>query len=198
MFSRACGRFSGRPQRPGGRRRQGPATHTPSSPGRPAWELRGDPRPGRRPVRFGDRPGEIPGADSMFSRPCGRISGRSQRPRRVTELNLSDPAPLRGDPRPGRRPARFGDRAGEIPGADSMFSRACGRFSGRSGDRNSRGVRLRREPPPPCFAWSPSPALTREGGKGGDASPPPWSECGMGEGDRPKGGGGGAPRPLLG
>ena len=53
-------------------------------------------------------------------------------------------------------------------------------------------------PPPPCFEWSPSPALARRGGKGGDASPPPWSECGMGEGDRPKDGGGGRAATELG
>ena len=59
-----------------------------------------------------------------------------------------------------------------------------------------------RTPPPSPddsgVAWSPSPALTRGGGKGGDASPPPWSECGMGEGDRPKDGGGGRAATGLG
>ncbi len=51
--------------------------------------------------------------------------------------------------------------------------------------RKARPKPLRSAPPPPPFGWSPSPALTRGGGKGGDASPPPWTECGMGEGDRP-------------
>ena len=88
MFSRSCRRFSGRSDRPGGRRRQDPARRTPLSQRRPAWALRGDPQPGRRAVRFRDRPAEIPGADSVFSRPCGRFSGRSDRPGRPRPQEL--------------------------------------------------------------------------------------------------------------
>ena len=212
MFSRLCGRFSGRLDRPDRPRRQGPSKRTPLDPGRRGSALRGGPRPRRQAVRFGDRLGKIPGADSMFSRACGRFSGRSQqpgghqapgpgkahavsrkgarpragvagrcptaatacalrghadsaegsrarkrmcsrpcrtgldcgRPQRPDGRRSHDPSKrtpssqgrpasaLRGDVRPGRRPARFGDRAGEIPGADSMFSRTCGGFSGRS------------------------------------------------------------------
>ncbi len=57
---------------------------------------------------------------------------------------------------------------------------------------------FRRAPPPPCFAWSPSPALTSGRGKSADASPPPCSVSETGEGDHPKGGGGGAPQGGLG
>ncbi len=140
MFSRACGRFSGRSQQPGGHRRQDPARRTPSPQGRPAWASRGDARPRRRHARFGHPPGGIPGAESMFSRPCSRFCGRPQRPdghrshdpsKRTPSSQGCPASALRGDVRPGRRPARFGDRAGEIPGADSMFSKTCGRFSGR-------------------------------------------------------------------
>ena len=62
-----------------------------------------------------------------------------------------------------------------------------GNLAPARGDRRRKATPkpLRGAPPPPPFGWSPSPALTRGGGKGGDASPPPWSECGMGEGDRP-------------
>ncbi len=206
MFSRSCRRFSGRSDRPGGRRRQDPPRRRRHPHGRPASALRGDPRPERRAASFGDRPAENPGADSMFSRPCGRFSGRSDRPaaprRRTRQSERRHPQvrpawDLRGDPRPERRPASFGDRPAEISGADSMFSMACGRFSGRSGDRNSRGVAFG-ESPLHHASHGPPPRADARGRKGRRRLSPPWSECGMGEGDRPKDGGGGRAATGLG
>ena len=151
MFSRPCDQFSGRSQRPGGRRRQDPATRTPSYPGRPACTLRSDPGARRRPASFGDRP-EIPGAESMFSRLCGRFSGRLDRPDRPRRQGPSKRTPL--DPGAGARhcgavPGRGGRLCAlAIGSAKSRARIPCfqGLAAGFPGDRNSQagtGARTR-------------------------------------------------------
>ena len=94
------------------------------------------------------------------------------------------------------------------PGANAALPRLVG---GRMGKRlcttdfralgaekrnlaTAKLVDLRRTPPPPCFAWSPSPALARRGGQGRRRRSAPMKRSGMGEGDARERGGGGAPR----
>ena len=71
-------------------------------------------------------PVAIPGAESMFSRRCGGISGRMGIVTNGRGRRVSLPG-VRGLPRVGE-PARPGDA---IPGAESTLSRVCGGIRGR-------------------------------------------------------------------
>ena len=155
MFSRPCGRFSGRSDRPGGRRRQDPATRTPSSARAPGLGVTGRSPTGATACKLRRSTRRNPGRGfHVFKalRPIFRAiaTDRTHEESACRTACALDharmvPGPGAARARPDRaatRPARFGDRSGEIPGADSMFSRPCGRFSGRSqrpGGRRRQG-----------------------------------------------------------
>ena len=153
MFSRPCGRFSGRSQRPGGRRRQDPAKRAPSSQGRPASALRGDPRPGRRPASFGDRPAKsrarIPcfqGLAADFPGDWTGQAGVGARARQSARRHPKGAGPRRygAIPGAGRRPASFGDRARRNPGRGFNVFKALA--AGFPGDRNGQDGHRRHGP----------------------------------------------------
>ena len=72
-----------------------------------------------------------------------------------------------------------------------------GRGLGVTPGSNTQGVRPTTKAPTTMLRMVPLPRAAAQGRKGADASPPPCSDSETGEGDHPKGGGGGAPRDNL-